>query len=170
MVQGCRLLLRRCNGNLSRKEELMCLPPHRHCHSTVLRLTLLYISHHLSISKTFLNNYHVMFRKQLMRASRTASQKFNTTSSIQQRQIISSSYSSWSSQLLKSQTPRASQHLIRRWQSTEAAKSESASAETAKPAEASSEDALKQEIEKQKKEIIDLKVCDGNKHMVTCRC
>ena len=106
--------------------------------------------------------WDTMFRSQLMRAGRTASQKLSQPSSIQERQIIASSFSSLSSQTLRSQTPRICQHLTRRWQSTEPAKSESASNETTKPPESSSEDALKQEIEKKNKEIIDLKVRDSH--------
>lgn len=97
-----------------------------------------------------------------MRASRTASQKFSQSSSIQQRQIISSSYSSLSPLAVRSQASRLTQHVARRWQSTEPAKSEASTADAAKPAEASNEESLKQEIEKKNKEIIDLKVCaDG---------
>jgi len=93
-----------------------------------------------------------MFSKQLLRSSRAASRRLLQTPRTQQ--IASPSLRIASQSRLQ---PIASQYLSRRWQSTDAQTSESASAEGDAKA-AAPEDALKQEVEKQKKEIIDLKV------------
>lgn len=98
-----------------------------------------------------------MFRRQLLRQSRTLSESLTALPQVRWSQFSSATFLA----------PRAaipasfSSGVGRRWQSTNGDKKlegeTSASTEEAKPAEAK-EDPLKDELEKSKKEIIDLKV------------
>lgn len=122
---------------------------HRHITFAISRIISLYLS------ITFLHT-HIMFRRQLLRSSRAASQHLSQTPRLQQITLSSSSsFSSIARQPSRSAIP---QYISRRWQSTETAKDAKATDGEAKPAEPSAEDALKQEVEKKNKEIIDLKV------------
>lgn len=126
------------------------LPSH---HISLHNLSLFFLhpvsSHHIA---------HIMFQRQLLRSSRTASRSIAQTPRIQR--IPSSPLSTLRPNAAILSRSATSQHLSRRWQSTEAAKPEEKAAEgEAAAGGASSEDALKQEIEKKNKEIIDLKVC-----------
>lgn len=122
---------------------------HRHIASTlepIISLRLLPNPPHI----------HIMFRRQLLRSSRAASQHLSQSSRLQQ--ISPSSFSSFSSISRQPSRTAIPQYISRRWQSTEAAKDSKPAEGDAKAAESTAEDALKQEVEKKNKEVIDLKV------------
>ncbi|KAK4939491.1 GrpE, mitochondrial [Elasticomyces elasticus] len=97
-----------------------------------------------------------MFRRQLLRQSRTISESLTTLPQVRRSPFSSATLVSPRSTLPASYSSR----IARRWQSSEAenkpAESRAASSEDAKPAEAQ-EDPVKQELEKAKKEAVDLK-------------
>ncbi|KAJ9614143.1 GrpE, mitochondrial [Cladophialophora chaetospira] len=102
-----------------------------------------------------------MFRRQLLRQSRTLSKSITELSQAQARR---SPFSSASFISPRTSTPSTyiSSRLQRRWQSTESDQQKASSetqpsTEEAKPAEAKPEDAMKEELEKSKREVIDLK-------------
>lgn len=108
-------------------------------------------------------------QRQLLRSTRAAS-KFLAQASYAQRTqaILPSPLSSLSSRSTQQPSRILPRSLQRRWQSTETTNDEAKTAEpsSSSPSDSSSsqqspssEDALRQDIEKQKKEIIDLKVC-----------
>ncbi|KAK5073074.1 GrpE, mitochondrial [Lithohypha guttulata] len=100
-----------------------------------------------------------MFRRQLLQSSRAVTQRITQIPRTQQ--ITSSPFSSLSSRSARIAQPApSSQTWSRRWQSTEAAKSEESKDSSDTQAAPQSSDevaALKQEIEKKNKEVIDMK-------------
>lgn len=108
-----------------------------------------------------------MFRRQLLQSSRSISRQISQTP--RNQHSATSQFSSLSTRTARTAPSIQSQHLSRRWQSTETAKSDetkdkisdSAGTQTDAGATAASDQSatLKQEIEKQKTEIKDLKVC-----------
>ncbi|EXJ82630.1 molecular chaperone GrpE [Capronia epimyces CBS 606.96] len=97
-----------------------------------------------------------MFRRQLLRQSRTISESVTAVSRVRQSPFHSATFIS----PRPATSPYLSSRLGRRWQSTESENNSgeqpAASTQETKPVDAK-EDPVKQELEKYKKEVVDLK-------------
>lgn len=120
------------------------------CHFTLPPFPDSYIALSQCVSK--------MFRRQLLRQSRAISESLSSLQQVRRSPFSSATFVSPCATLPASYASR----IGRRWQSSEAenkpAETPASSSEESKPAE-TQEDPSKQELEKAKKEILELKVC-----------